>query len=557
MKANTKYENVAAGLLLEGGTVVDVATGRMLDADVLIKNGRIEKIGRPITDRNCVRIDCSGRVITAGFVDAHVHIESSMVLPQAFGEAVLPQGTTMVIADPHEAVNVGGAPALDLFLEEAQRAPIDVFTVVPSSVPATPFDTNGAGAFTATDMKPYVCRNDVVGLGEVMCFVDVKNKRPEILDKIHLFKDKTIDGHTAGMPEEWVEEYAAAGVKNDHECVTGEALLHRYNCGMNIYVREGSGARNARELLTIIAAQGLDIKRFAFCTDDKHLATIHREGHISYIVRMALAMGFSWPEVAAMASDNACRYYGLKDRGRVAEGYRADIVVTDPTCLHIDWVIKDGRVAWQPQAAGSAPKQHREERTFENTVKFRTLTPHDFTLPERLRNVALELVEGQLLTNLKPLKENEWRTLPLLATIERHGRNGNMAVCLIAGYGIKNGAVATSVSHDSHNVVCAGDNPTDMAVATNALRDMGGGYVIASGGRVVDALALPAFGLMATGDAHSVAERISRLEAVAHQLGVNPGIDPFITLSFVALPVIPSVRLLDTGLFLTDSQKFI
>lgn len=557
MKAVTKYGNEPAGLLLEGGTVVDVAAGRMRDADVLIKNGRIEQIGRPVTDLDCIRIDCRDRVITAGFVDAHVHIESSMVLPQAFGEAVLPHGTTTVIADPHEAVNVGGAAALDLFLEEARRSPADIFTVVPSSVPATPFDTNGAGAFTAADMKPYVNRDDVVGLGEVMCFVDVKNKRPEILDKIRLFKDKTIDGHTAGMPEEWVGEYAAAGVKNDHECVSTEALLHRYDCGMNIYVREGSAARNARELLTAVKTHGLDIRRFAFCTDDKHLATIAREGHISYIVRMALAMGFSWPEVAAMASDNACRYYGLKDRGRIAEGYRADIVVTDPACQHIEWVFKDNKVVRQPQAPPSFSKPHEEERTFENTVKFRTLSTEDFTLPERLRHVALELIEGQLLTNLKPLEGDEWRSLPLLATIERHGRNGNMAVCLLSSYGIKNGAVATSVSHDSHNVVCAGDNPADMAVAANALRDMGGGYVIASGGRVLDALALPAFGLMATGNAVSVAERISRLERLAHQLGVNPGIDPFITLSFVALPVIPSVRLLDTGLFLTNSQQFV
>lgn len=557
MKSSTIHNNEASSLLLTDGSVVDVATGRMLDADVLIRKGRIERIGRPLTASADTTIDCSGRVITAGFVDAHVHIESSMVLPHAFGEAVLPHGTTTVIADPHEAVNVGGASALDVFLEEARLSPTDVFTVVPSSVPATPFDTNGTGEFTANDMKPYVCRDDVVGLGEVMCFVDVKNKRKEILDKINLFKDKTIDGHTAGMPEEWVEEYAAAGVKNDHECVSAEALLHRYACGMNIYVREGSAARNARELLTAVKAHGLDTKRFAFCTDDKHLATIAREGHISYIVRMALAMGFSWPEVALMASDNACRFYGLKDRGRMAEGYRADIVVTDADCRHIDWVIKDGRIVAQNQSVLTDDSHHKEVRQFANTVKFRTLVSEDFTLPERLRHVALVLTEGQLLTKLKHLEGDAWRSLPLLATIERHGRNGNMAVCLLEGYGIRGGAVATSVSHDSHNVVCAGDNPEDMALATNALRDMGGGYVVASGGRVVASLALPAFGLMATGDAHSVAERISQLETAAHQLGVNPGIDPFITLSFVALPVIPSVRLLDTGLFLTDTQEFL
>lgn len=548
--------NMTRDIVLKGGHVVDGETCSLYRADVLVSNGKISRIAEDITDANAETIDCSGKIITAGFIDAHVHIESSMVLPEAFGEAVLPHGTTSVIADPHEVVNVAGATGLHEFLDEAAKAPIDIFTVVPSSVPATPLDTNGAGKFLAADMAEFVSRPDIVGLGEVMCFYDVVNGNPEIMDKIAMFRDKAIDGHSPGISDEMLDKYIAAGVQNDHESNDAASMLARYRRGMNIYVREGSAARNANDLLSCIRDEHLDLSRFAFCTDDKHLATIAAEGHISYIVRMARSMGFSWGEVSRMASYNPCRFYHLANRGNIREGYIADIVITDDTCNSISLVIKNGRkVATDGRLL---PDIHRtSDKKFANTVHFRHLTPDDFSLPQSLTNIAIGLVDGQLLTLKVHPSAEERKNLSLLATIERYGKNGNMAVCLMKGYGIHNGAVATSVSHDSHNVICAGDNPADMAVACNRLKELGGGYVIASEGKVIGECALPAYGLMSDRDADTVSATIHELETKAHALGVNPGIDPFTTLSFVALPVIPSLRLLDTGLYDVDEGKFI
>lgn len=540
---------------LKGGKVADGATRKVFDADVLIEDGVIVAVGKTGTVADEV-YDCTGCIVTAGYADAHVHIESGMILPPAFGEAVLPHGTTLIIADPHEVVNVAGAKGLEEFLELAAASPADIRTVLPSSVPATPLDTNGAGKFLAEDMKPFLSRPDVVGLGEVMCYYDVAAGNPDIMDKIALFAGRTVDGHTAGMPDDLVEAYAAAGVRNNHECTTEEEMLRLYDAGMNIYIREGSAARNARTLLKGVRRLGLDISRFAFCTDDKHLSTIAAEGHIDYIVRMALEEGFDFGEAAAMASYNPARFYGLKGKGRVAAGYDADIVVTDEKALSPRLVFKGGKLAAKDgKAVFNCAKLQDKHFVFENTVKMRQLSAKDFTVPEGLSGVAVGLVDGQLLTTKESVADGERPNL--LATVERHGKNGNIAVCYLKNYGLQRGAVATSVSHDSHNVVCAGANPEDMAVACNRLRETGGGYVVADGGRVTDELPLAAYGLMSTAGAEETAANIARLEKCARALGVNPAIDPFITLSFTALPVIPRLRLLDTGLYDTETRSFI
>ena len=540
---------------LKGGKVADGATRKVFDADVLIEDGVIVAVGKTGTVADEV-YDCTGCIVTAGYADAHVHIESGMILPPAFGEAVLPHGTTLIIADPHEVVNVAGAKGLEEFLELAAASPADIRTVLPSSVPATPLDTNGAGKFLAEDMKPFLSRPDVVGLGEVMCYYDVAAGNPDIMDKIALFAGRTVDGHTAGMPDDLVEAYAAAGVRNNHECTTEEEMLRLYDAGMNIYIREGSAARNARALLKGVRRLGLDISRFAFCTDDKHLSTIAAEGHIDYIVRMALEEGFDFGEAAAMASYNPARFYGLKGKGRVAAGYDADIVVTDEKALSPRLVFKGGKLAAKDgKAVFNCAKLQDKHFVFENTVKMRQLSAKDFTVPEGLSGVAVGLVDGQLLTTKESVADGERPNL--LATVERHGKNGNIAVCYLKNYGLQRGAVATSVSHDSHNVVCAGACAEDMAVACNRLRENGGGYVVADGGKVVDELPLAAYGLMSTAGAEETAANIARLEKCAHTLGVNPAIDPFITLSFTALPVIPRLRLLDTGLYDTETRSFI
>ena len=480
-----------------------------------------------------------------------------MVLPEAFGDAVLPFGTTAIIADPHEVVNVAGGEGLKVFLKECDRARIDIFVCLPSGVPATPMDTNGAGKFTAADMTPFLSHPRVVGLGEVMCFRDAAEGEPEMAAKIALFKGKTVDGHTSGMPESMLDAYVAAGVCNDHECASKESMFARYDRGMNIYIREGSAARNASDLLDGVKERGLDIGRFAFCTDDKHLATIAREGHISYIAALAREKGFGWGEIARMASYDPALYYGLSDRGNIREGMRADIVVTSDDARHVRYVLKDGDlVAKDHKLILKHTKGEDKPAVFENTVHLRNFSAEDFAVPERLKNIAIGLVDGQLLTELVRVDEGE-EGLNILATAERHGRNGNLSVCHLKGYGVKGGAVATSISHDSHNAVCAGDNGADMALALRRLKEIGGGYVIAAGGKIAAELPMPAFGLMATGGAEEVSRRIEEMERVAHAMGVNPGVDAFTTLSFVALPVIPRMRLLDTGLYDTEAGAFL
>lgn len=544
-------------ILLKGGRVADGETREVFVADVLVADGVIAAVGKELAADGAEVLDCTGLIIAAGFADAHVHIESSMVLPEAFGEAILPFGTTAIIADPHEVVNVAGATGLRLFMEECAKSPVDVFICLPSGVPATELDTNGAGRFLAEDMKEFLTDPRVVGLGEVMRFRDAAEGKPEMAEKIALFLGKTVDGHTSGMPESMLDAYVAAGVTNDHECASKQAMFARYDRGMNIYVREGSAARNASELLDGVKERGLDISRFAFCTDDKHLATIAKEGHISYIAEIARKKGFGWGEIACMSSYNPCRYYGLFDRGNIRAGLRADIVAVSEDGSRVRYVVKDGKLAAIDQKLiVNGRNDGNKPRVFENSVHLREFSANDFVVPERLKKVAIGLVDGQLLTEKVMLRGNEER-LNVLATAERHGKNGNLSVCLLKGYRIRGGAVATSVSHDSHNAVCAGDNGTDMAVAFNRLREIGGGYVVASGGKVAGELPMPAFGLMALGGAEETAEKIEELEGIAHSMGVNTMVDAFTTLSFVALPVIPRLRLLDTGLYDTEEEKFL
>ena len=544
-------------ILLQGGSVADGENMTVRRADVLVADGKIAAVGEGLSSDGAEVLDCTGLIVTAGYTDAHVHVESGMVLPEAFGDAVLPFGTTAIIADPHEVVNVAGGEGLKVFLKECDRARIDIFVCLPSGVPATPLDTNGAGKFTAADMTPFLSHPRVVGLGEVMCFRDAAEGEPEMAAKIALFKGKTVDGHTSGMPESMLDAYVAAGVCNDHECASKESMFARYDRGMNIYIREGSAARNASDLLDGVKERGLDIGRFAFCTDDKHLATIAREGHISYIAALAREKGFGWGEIARMASYDPALYYGLSDRGNIREGMRADIVATSDDARHVRYVLKDGElVAKDHKLILKHTKSEDKPDVFENTVHLRNFSAEDFFVPERLKNVAIGLVDGQLLTELVRVDEGE-EGLNILATAERHGRNGNLAVCRLKGYGVKGGAVATSISHDSHNAVCAGDNGADMALALRRLKEIGGGYVIAAGGKIAAELPMPAFGLMATGGAEEVSRRIEEMERVAHAMGVNPGVDAFTTLSFVALPVIPRMRLLDTGLYDTEAGKFL
>ena len=558
----TQKKNIKIGdaIVLKNGKVVDNELMTITLADVLIDDGIITKVGKFAVPADATVIDCTNQVIVAGFIDAHVHIESSMVLPKAFGEAIIPYGTTTVIADPHEVVNVAGGEGLKMFLDETDQAPISIFTVVPSCVPATKIETNGAGHFTARDMAPFVEDDRIVGLGEVMSFDDVVQQEPEMMEKLALFKGRPIDGHTAGMDDGMLEAYLMHGISNDHECYDEESVLKRYNKGMNIYIREGSAARNATELLQCVKAHHLDVKRFAFCTDDKHLSTIQKEGHISHIAKLALKMGFSWPEVSRMASLNTCAYYGLSNRGNVRSGYVADIVVTDDDCATISLVIKDGK---QVNKHVCHPATNRNSVT--NSVKFDVLSTLHFEFSKGIsfsdkgvrKYHGISLVDGQLLTEHIAVAEEALQHCCKLATIERHGKNGNISVCPLSGYGIVNGAVATSVAHDSHNLIVIGTNPGDMAVAARELVRVQGGYTLVHKGQVVGTVPLNICGLMSSAPTEDLIMSLDEIAEKAHAQGVPANIDPFISLSFMALPVIPRLKITDMGMFDVDKFEFV
>lgn len=557
-------------LILKNGSVIDVENKCYILADVGVSGKKITAVGNLDGKSAGKIIDCKNKFIAPSYIDAHVHIESSMATPAEFAKSVIKHGTTAVIADPHEIVNVGGAAALDEFLAMCEAACIDIFTVVPSSVPATPYDTNGAGEFLAGEMERFASRSDIAGLGEVMCYNDVLRRDKKITDKIALFKKlgKTIDGHSAGLSRKDIEAYAAAGINNDHECVTFEDALAVYNAGMNVYIREGSAARSVEILVKGIieynktarqeGKKPLDMSRFAFCTDDKHLSTIDREGHIDFSVRKAVSYGLSLIDAVSFASYNPSRYYKLYDRGSIGVDKLADIVVLSDKTYNVEYVVKNGNVVNNEYISALKPLNLKDKPSvLRNSVKYKTFDDTELGIEIQPLNNAVRVQKNQLITEKAVLSATEAEKADMMAVIERYGKNGNVAKCFLTGYGVKGGAVATSVSHDSHNVTVAGDNPRDMAVAVNRLREIGGGYVIAANGKVAGELGLDVGGLMSSADADTIKNKINALEKLAHSMGVEEGMDPFHPLSFVSLPVIPFIRLMDTGLFDVLSNTFI
>ena len=529
-------------LILKNGTIVDTLKRLTYIADVGIKDGVIKRIGS-ISGEN--EIDCTGKYVAAGFINAHVHIESSMAMPSEYGRAVIKRGTTSVISDPHEIVNVKGAEALDEFIKMCEDAPINIYTVVPSCVPATPFDTNGAGCFTADDMKPFVHRKGVVGLGEVMSCGEVIDGNPSMTAKLELFKDKTIDGHAIGMTPEEMKIYANAGISNDHECNSYEDVKMRLDAGLRVYIREGSACKAVTPIIKNILEDKADINSFAFCTDDKHLKDIEEEGDIDFCVRKAIALGMSPLDAFTIASLNPAEFYKLGNVGAVAEGYVADLIIIDSLGdFKVLNVIKNGRLY-----IDDATKTPYIPDSLKNTV---ILGDIDESKINPRDDIAIRLIPNTVLTE----RETPDKSGTIAVVAERHGKNGNVASCYVNGYGIKNGAVAVSVAHDSHNSVTVGDTKKSICVALNRLKEIGGGLVVVKGDKVVGELALSIGGLMSELKYEKIIEKSEKIYKVARELGINNlGIDPFLTPSFISLPVIPHIRLLDTGLFDVDTMR--
>lgn len=551
---------VPADLVLKNGNVLNVFSEEIVPCDVAIVEGRIVGLGNYEGERE---IDCTGRYIAPGLIDAHVHIESSMVSPLEFTKYIIRKGTTGIVADPHEIVNVSGRQGMDYILDASEHVPADVYVMVPSSVPATNIDTNGAGKFLAEDMAEYKSHPRVLGLGEMMRFVDVLNEDPETMDKLDAFSDMVMDGHAPGISSKEIQAYRMAGIQDDHECSSGEEALEKLRAGFHILVREGSGAKNLESILGGLLKSGASLDLCMFCTDDKHLEDIERDGHINYCVRKAIALGV--PEVQAykMASWNAARFYGIQDAGAVGPGYRADLLILDDLREAApSMVIKDGAVV--DEAWLSSFAYELKDQSLLHTVKLRGLSEEDLFLAKKEKNHVLELVPNELLTLHReeevPGRQGEFipdKEYAKLVVAERHGKNGKVGVCPVKGYGIRSGAIATTISHDSHNIIAAGDNDRDILCAVRELERIQGGYVIASGGKVVDELPLAISGLMSVNPAEEVQKKTGEMVQKARSMGVSEGVDPFITLSFMALTVIPQLRLTESGIFDVTRMQFI
>ncbi|SHK59792.1 Adenine deaminase [Hespellia stercorisuis DSM 15480] len=549
-----------AELVLKGGSVLNVFTEEIIQADVAIVGDTIVGIGDYEGERE---MDCRGKYIAPGLIDGHVHIESSMVTPLEFARQIVRQGTTTIIADPHEIVNVSGASGLSFILDSSEEVPVTVYVMVPSSVPATDVDTNGAGKFLAADMEPFMSHPRVLGLGEMMRFMDVLGEELETMEKLQLFSDRIMDGHAPGITGKDVQAYKLAGIYDDHECGTAEEALEKLRAGFYILVREGSGAHNLRTLVKGFLEQKVPLEQCLFCTDDKHLEDIEKEGHINACVRMAIEIGVPVEKAYKMGSYYAAKAYGLKDAGAVAAGFKADLMILDDLkTVKPESVIKAGRLITEDVL--NAYSYRIKDESLLDTVIFDELTKEKLQVKRKEKNHVMELVPYQLLTRhcieMIPgegevfVPDSEYTKL---CVVERHGKNGKVGVCPMKGYGIKGGAIATTVSHDSHNIIAAGDNDEDLILAVEELKKIRGGYVIASAGEVKATLPLEIGGLMSLDSAPNVQRQISKMDKMAREMGVKQGADPFTTLSFMALTVIPQIRLTEKGMYDVETWCFV
>lgn len=551
-----------ADLVLKNAFVVNVFTEEILTADVAIADGIIAGVGAYSgrTER-----DCTGQTVCPGFIDAHMHIESTMASPAQFARAVLPHGTTTVIADPHEMVNVCGAAAVQYLLDATEHVPVDIRVMLPSSVPATPFETNGA-CFTADDMRPFLSHPRVLGLGEVMCYPAVLACEDAILDKIDTVTAgaRLADGHAPGLSDLALQAYAAAGIATEHECTTFAEAQEKLRAGLAVLVREGSAAHNLTAILRGWLASGMPDDRLLLCTDDKHLDDIARDGHVRQNIKLAVELGVPPVKAIRMASWNAARVYGLKGLGAVAAGYRADLVIVDNLKqLHVCAVYQNGVEADNALRAMETAPQAEIPAALLRSMRGAPVTAQQLALPvaEGAPTHVIELVPYQIVTKhtveAVPVNNGLFAPSPAytkLCVVERHGKSGSVAVCPLKGYGIEGGALATSVAHDSHNIIAAGDNDADLVLAINRCKEIGGGYVLARGGHILGEVPLAICGLMSTQPWEDVQRQTADILSHTVHMGIPFHVDPFITLSFMALPVIPALRLTDKGLF--DVERF-
>ncbi|MVS99546.1 adenine deaminase [Devosia marina] len=549
-----------ADLVIRNIGLLDVITGAVATTDIAIVADRI--VGTHASYEGAQVIDGTGRFAVPGFIDTHLHIESSLVTPLEFDRCVLPHGVTTVLCDPHEIANVLGAEGIRYFLDSAERTVMDVRVNLSSCVPATPFETAGA-QLEIDDLLPFRSHPKVVGLAEMMNFPGVLNADPGIIAKLVAFQDGHIDGHAPLVMGEALNGYLAAGIRTDHEATSAAEAREKLAKGMAILIREGSVSKDLNALAEILDENSSSF--VALCTDDRNPLDIAEEGHLDSSIRRLIAMGRPLHHVYRAASQSAARIFGLKDRGLVAPGWRADIAILDS--------LEDCRVS-DVIAAGRLVTPELFERRGDvapvgiHSVKAKQVTSDAFITEPRPGQNRVPVIgvrpgliltfreEASLASTDQGLQPDVDADVIKVAVIERHGKNGNIGRSFVTGFGLKRGAIASSVGHDSHNITVVGATDADMAIAVNRLIELGGGFVVSDGGKVTAELALPIAGLMSLKSFEEVAEDLHHLRDAAKALDcVLP--EPFLQVAFLALPVIPHLKMTDRGLFDVDKFDFV
>ena len=546
-----------ADLVLKNATFVNVFSNELSTMDIAVAEGLIVGMG---SYQGRSEVDCTGKIILPGLLDAHIHLESSLVSPTEFVKAVLPHGTTTVVTDPHEIANVMGTDGIEYMLQATEDLPVDVRFMLPSCVPATPLDESGA-ILDYRAIDSFYDHPRVQGLAEMMNFVGAINGDEQTVEKIVAAQahHKKIDGHAPDLQGNDLNAYIAAGVYSDHECHDVKDAIAKLERGQFIMIREGTAARNLEALMPLLTGKYAD--RCMFCTDDKHPNDLLEKGHIDYIVKKAISLGADPITAVKVACHNAARYFLLNNRGGISPGYLADFVIIDNfQDFNIEQVYKKGVLMVDHGEIQDFPSPEIEPYLVERahkTFHVADLTAEDFA--EKRPRGIIGMVDGEITTvdaGYSDRIDVEYDVLKI-AVVERHKNTHHIGIGYIQGYGLKAGAVATSISHDSHNIIVVGTNETDMAAAVNRVVELNGGIVVWDGGQSVAEVPLAIAGIMSDEPLVTVNEKLETAKDAAHKLGVNPGIDPFMTLSFMALPVIPSLRITTRGVFDVTTQSYV
>lgn len=559
-----------ASLVLKNAAYVNVFTERVERGDIAIEDGYIVGIGNY---EGQTELDMGNQVVCPGFIDGHIHLESSMVAPAEFERSVVPHGTQAVVTDPHEIANVAGTQGIRFMMERTKGLTLEVYFMLPSCVPATGLDESGA-VLTAEKLQPFYEEERVLGLAELMNSYGTVRADGGVLDKVEAARERglLIDGHAPGLSGRELNAYITAGVRSDHECSDASEAIEKLGRGQWIMIREGTAAKNLEALLPLFEEPYF--RRCMLVTDDKHPGDLIRLGHIDYLIRKAVRLGADPVHAVMMGSFHGARYFGLPEVGAIAPGYRANFsVVSDLKEFCVNQVFKDGKLVAEN---GEMLKGilNAEERSVETPVRvgdsfhMKELRPEDLKVEKKGNYLrVLCLTPGELTTTerLAPWTEKEGfapgvdvdQDIVKMAVFERHHDTGHVGLGFLGGYGLKRGAVATSIAHDSHNLIVAGTNDPDMVLAANTVRKNRGGLAVVSEGRILGELPLPIAGLMSEEPAAWVDERLTQLKKEAMELGIGEDIDPFMTLAFASLPVIPKLRLNTYGLVDVEQQKIV